>query len=81
MEETTKLTGFDDPVREKMVVTTNENGRLKMLSLWPRARQHDDEVDSSVNANPQLPQARILLPQVADPAREADGPSLGPSPL
>ena len=58
-----------------MFVTTDENGRLEMLPLQRQAKQHDDDVDSSANANPQPPQAQFSLPQAADPAGEAGGAS------
>ena len=32
VEETTKMTSIDKPIREKMIVTTDENGRLKCPS-------------------------------------------------
>ena len=38
-----------------------------MLPHRTQAKQHDDEVDSSANANPRLPQAQFSLPQVANP--------------
>ena len=40
-----------------------------MLLLRARALQHGDEVDSSANANLQLPQAQLPLLQVDDPSR------------
>ena len=67
MEETTKMTGFDDPIREKMLVTTDENGRLKMLSLRSRARQHDDEADSSANTNLSRPKLNSQFPRQQTP--------------
>ena len=66
MGETTKAATIDEPIREEMFVTTDENERLKMLPLRARAMQRDDEVDLSANANLQLPQSQ-LLPQVDDP--------------
>ena len=39
-----------------------------MLPLRVRAMKNDDEVDSSANANPQLPQVQLPLPQVDDPS-------------
>ena len=50
-----------------MFVTTDENGKLKMLPIRTWAKQHDDEVDSVANANPQPPQAQLPLPQMDVP--------------
>jgi hypothetical protein len=77
-EETTKVTNIDEPIREKMFVTTDEKGRLKMLPLRTRAKQHDDEVGSSANANPQPPQAQLLLSQVEVPSPPPRPPQAKP---
>jgi len=66
-EETT------EPIREKMFVTTDENGKLKMLPLRIRATQHDEEVGLSANANPRPSQAQA-------PPPKADVPSPPPRP-
>ena len=45
VEETITVASIEEPIREKMFVTTNENGRLKMLPLLAQVEKHDDEVD------------------------------------
>ena len=53
-----------------------------MLPLRVRTKQHDSEIDSSADVNPQPPQVQFPLPNGASPAGpagEADGPSLYPS--
>ena len=67
IEGTTKVARIDEPISGKMILTTDENGRLKMLLLRARAMQHGDEVDSSANSNLQVPQAQLPLPQVDNP--------------
>ena len=64
-----------------MLATTNETGGLKMLPLRTRAEQHDDEVDSSANANPQPLQAQFPLPQEevpSPPRRTPQAKLMGP---
>ena len=58
--------------QRKMFVTTDECGKLKMLPLRTCAKQHDDEVDSVANANPQPSQAQLFLPQVDVPPPPRD---------
>ena len=53
--------------KRTMLVTTDENGKLKMLPLRTWAKQHDEEVDSVANVNPQPPQAQLPLPQTDIP--------------
>ena len=65
-----------------MFLMTDEKREAKMLPLRVRTRQHDSEVDSSADVNPQPPQVQFPLPNGASPAGpagEADGPSLYPS--
>ena len=68
VEETTKVATIHEPQREKMFVTTDENGRLKMLPLRAQAIQHDHEIDPSANVNLHLSQTRLPLPHVDDPS-------------
>ena len=64
VEETTEGS-IEEPVRERMFVTTDETGRLKMLPVRTRVTQHDEEVGSSANSSLQLSQIQLLpLPQV-----------------
>ena len=56
-----------DDKRTMPVTTTDENGKLKMLPLRTWAKQHDEEVDSVANVNPQPPQAQLPLPQIDIP--------------
>ena len=76
--ETTKVTSSDDPIRERMIVTTDEKGELKMIPLRTRAKQHDHQVDLSANANPQPPQAQLLLSQVEVPSPPPRPPQAKP---
>ena len=81
VEGTTKVASVDGPIREKMFVTTDETGRLKMLPLRTRAGQHDDEVDSSTNATPQSLQAQFPLPKAevpSPPRRTPQAKSIAP---
>ena len=78
VEEMTNVASIDEPIREKMFVTTDENGKLKMLPLRARAKQQDDGLDSSANANPQPPQARFPLPQVEVPSPPPRPPQAKP---
>jgi hypothetical protein len=77
-ETTTKVTSIDEPIREKMFVTTDEKGRLKMLPLRTRAKQHDHEVGLSANANPPPPRAQLLLSQVEVPSPPQRPPQAKP---
>ena len=76
--ETTKVTSSDDPIRERMVVTTDEKGELKMIPLRTRAKQHDHQVGSSANANLQPSQAHLPLPQVEVPSPPPRPPQAKP---
>ena len=78
MEETTKMCGIDDPIREKMFVN-DEMGGLKcsLFGLGPS----NTMMKLFANAGPHPPHTPFPLPQAANPAREADGPSSGASTL
>ena len=51
VEETPKEVRVEEPIKTKIFVTTDEQGRLKMLPVRARATQHDEESSSSANAN------------------------------
>ena len=53
-EEMAREDRGEGPVKEKMFVTTDEQGRLKMLPVRARTTQLDEEPGASANANVQL---------------------------
>jgi len=78
VEETTKVTCIDEPIREKVFVTTDAKGYLKLSPPRTRAKQHDVEVGLSANANPQPPQLQLPRPQVEVPSRPPRPPQAKP---
>jgi len=78
VEETTKVTCIDEPIREKMFVTMDAQGNLKMFPLRTRAKQQDDAIGSSANANPQPPQPQLPLPQMEVPSPPPRPPQAEP---
>ena len=54
MGEVTTVAGIDGPIRKQCLTM-----RMESLKCRTWAKQHDDEVDSFANANPQPPQAPL----------------------
>ena len=75
VEETAGEDRVEEPMKERMFVTTDEQGRLKMLPVRARATQHDEAPGASANANVQLSE-----PQPPPPLPQADLPSPPPRP-
>ena len=69
-EEMAREDRGEGPVKEKMFVTTDEQGRLKMLPVRARPTQLDEEPGASANANVQLSetQPQPLLAQAEVPS-------------
>ena len=75
VEEMAKEDRAEEPVKEKMFVTTDEQGRLKMLPVRARATRHDEEPGASANANLQLSEIQPSRAQA-----EVPSPPLHPPP-
>ena len=67
-EETAKEDRVEESIKEKMFVTTDEQGRLKMLPVQARATQHSKEPGASANANLRLFEIQPPLPQAEVPS-------------
>ena len=72
-EEMAKEDRVEEPMKERMFVTTDEQSRLKVLPVRARATQHNKESGASANANHQLY-------EIQSPLHQAEVPSPPPRP-